>query len=72
MFDLIHIIINVVVLGYKPYVHSKLQHTPFKELFQSRPQNNSSILNKGFHVLAYRSHLLICLELCNNQNLIQV
>jgi hypothetical protein len=71
-FDLIHIIIDVVVLGCKPYVHSKLWHTPFKEIFQSRPQNNSSTQNKGFPVSAYKVHVLICLELCNNRILIQV
>jgi len=71
-FVLIHIIIDVVVLGYKPYVYNKLQHTPFKEFFQSRLQNNSSIRNKRFLVSAYMAHLVICLELCNNQNLIQV
>jgi hypothetical protein len=71
-FDLVHIIIDLVALGYKPYVHIKLWHTPFKEFFQSRLQNNSSTRNGGCLVLAYKSHLLICLELCNNQNSIQV
>ncbi len=42
-FDLVHIIIDVVVLACRPYVHSKLRHTPFKEFIQSKPQNNNSI-----------------------------
>jgi hypothetical protein len=45
MFDFIHIIIDVVALGYMPYVHSKLRHTPSQEFFQSRPSNHSSIWN---------------------------
>ncbi len=46
--DLIQMIIDVVALGCKPYVHTKLCHTSFQDYFRSKPQHNSLKQDKGF------------------------
>jgi hypothetical protein len=41
LLNLIQILIDVVLLGSRPYVHSELHNTPFEECLQSRLQDKS-------------------------------
>jgi hypothetical protein len=50
--DLIQIIIDVVALGCKPYVHTKLCHKSFVDYFKSKPQHNNLKKDKGFLMLS--------------------
>ncbi len=36
--NLIQIIIDVAMLGYRPYIHNELCYTLLKEFFQSKPK----------------------------------
>jgi len=41
LLNLIQILIDVVLLGSRPYIHSELHNTPFKEFLQFRLQDKS-------------------------------
>ncbi len=70
--DLIQMIIDVVMLGYKPYVFSELCHTSFKEFLQFKLKNKGAKWNESFFMSSQRPSILNHLKVCCHKNVIQI
>jgi hypothetical protein len=68
LLNLIQILIDVVLLGSRPYVHSELHNTPFEECLQSRLQDKSVKRNWRSSLYSILNHF----KACSHKNSIQM
>jgi hypothetical protein len=69
---LIQIIIGVVTLDCRPYVHNEHHYTSFDKFLQSKLENKDARWNVSFSMLSKRPNILNNLEVCCYENSIQV
>lgn len=68
LLNLIQILINVLLLGGRPYIHSELHNTLFEEFLQSRLQDKNVKWNWRFLLFGILNHF----KACSHKNSIQV
>jgi hypothetical protein len=65
---LIQIIIDVITLDCRPYVHNEHCYTSFEKFFQSKLENKDARWNVSFSILGQRPNILNNLEVCCYEN----